>query len=316
MLEVKDLKTELSTQRGIIRAVDGVNLRINESERVALVGESGCGKTMTALSIIRLVPDPPGKITSGEIQFKGINLLERTNHEMTELRGKEISMVFQDPMTFLNPLMKIGDQIAEGVRIHQKIGKNQALERAVETLRSVSIPAPDKVCSYYPHQLSGGMRQRVLIAIALACDPVFVILDEPTTALDVTTQSQILRLTSDLTKKLSLLLITHDLGIVGYLADVVYVMYVGKIVEHGDVFSIYEEPAHPYTQGLLNSVLSIDEFKKTLETIGGMVPDALNPPGGCRFHPRCTRVLDICRSKEPPEVQVGQDHFVSCWLYK
>jgi len=316
LLEVKDLKTELSTQRGIIRAVDGVNLRINESERVALVGESGCGKTMTALSIIRLVPDPPGKITSGEIQFKGINLLERTNHEMTELRGKEISMVFQDPMTFLNPLMKIGDQIAEGVRIHQKIGKNQALERAVETLRSVSIPAPDKVCSYYPHQLSGGMRQRVLIAIALACDPVFVILDEPTTALDVTTQSQILRLTSDLTKKLSLLLITHDLGIVGYLADVVYVMYVGKIVEHGDVFSIYEEPAHPYTQGLLNSVLSIDEFKKTLETIGGMVPDALNPPGGCRFHPRCTRVLDICRSKEPPEVQVGQDHFVSCWLYK
>lgn len=317
LLSVENLRTHFFTPEGIVRAVDGVSLRIFDRQPVALVGESGCGKSMTALSIMGLVPRPPGQIVAGKILLRKRNLLELTDDQMSGIRGKEISMVFQDPMTFLNPVIRIGDQIAEAVVRHQKVDKREARERVIELLDKVRIPDAKRAHDYYPHQLSGGMRQRVLIAMALSCRPSLLIADEPTTALDVTIQSQILGLISSAVRDLgtSLLLITHDLGIVASLVEVVYVMYVGKIVEHGDLYSVYEEPAHPYTQGLLKSVLSIDEFKKDLVTIGGIVPDALNPPRGCPFHPRCPKAMDICREREPNEVEVKLGHFVSCWLY-
>jgi len=315
MLLIEDMRTHFLTPEGVVRAVDGIRLEISEGQSVALVGESGSGKSMTGLSIMRLVPDP-GK-TTGSIFLNNRDLLQLTEDQMSEIRGKEISMVFQDPMTFLNPVLTVGEQIEEAITKHQGLSKSECREKAVETLDLVRIPEPERICRYYPHQLSGGMRQRILIAIALSCKPKILIADEPTTALDVTIQSQILALIQKVTRDLgtSLLLITHDLGIVASLADEVYVMYLGKIVEHGDIFSIYDDPRHPYTQGLLDSVLSIDEFKETLVSIGGMVPSALSPPSGCRFHPRCSKAIEKCRAQEPPHIEVKKGHLVSCWLY-
>jgi oligopeptide/dipeptide ABC transporter ATP-binding protein len=312
------LKTYLFTSLGNVKAVDGVSLKVGEGEAVGLVGESGCGKTMTARSIIRLIPTPPGRIVGGRIIFKGRDLLKLTKNELNKMRGKEIGMVFQDPMTFLNPVLKIGDQIAEVLLAHQVATKNDARRKVVEILEKMRMPSASKVVDYYPHMLSGGMRQRVLIAIGICCDPSLVILDEPTSALDATVQAQVLALIKSLKSdfNVSLLLITHDLGIVSDICDRVYVMYAGKIVEHADVYSIFENPLHPYTAGLLNCVLSIDEYKESLFTIPGSVPDMINLPSGCRFHPRCSQSMLVCTEKEPSPIKHNPGHVVSCWLYR
>ncbi|MGH7844873.1 MAG: ABC transporter ATP-binding protein [Candidatus Binatia bacterium] len=311
LLEIADLKTYVHTRAGTVRAVDGVSLRIKAGETVGLVGESGCGKTMTAHSIMRLIPSPPAAIEGGQILFQGADLLRLSENEMRGLRGRRVAMVFQDPMTFLNPVMKIGKQIAEAAA-------NPRAERdIIGLLDSVGIPDPERVSRQYPHELSGGMRQRVLIAIAIVNNPNLLIADEPTTALDVTVQRQILWLLKSIreTKQTALLLITHDLGIVAEMCDRVYVMYAGKIVETADVFSLFEEPLHPYTQGLIRSALSIAEFRPTLTTIEGTVPDLSRPPPGCRFHPRCPHVMDVCKEKEPALQELKSGHSTSCWLY-
>lgn len=317
LLDVQGLKTYFYTKRGIVKAVDDVSLTVAPSEVVGLIGESGCGKTMTALSILRLVPIP-GRTVAGRIVLEGKDLLHFSQEELRRVRGTRISAVFQDPMTFLNPVMKIGDQIAEAILVHTDVNKADAWSRAVGALEMLLIPSPDKVVGYYPHQLSGGMRQRVLIAIALSCNPSLIIADEPTTALDVTIQLQILELIKKVRSKvgISLLLITHDLGIVSELCDRSYVMYAGKIVEDADVYTLFRCPSHPYTIKLLQSVLSINEFKEELVTIEGSVPDLTNCPPGCRFHPRCPYALDICRSQEPPPCEIDRGHYVSCWLYQ
>lgn len=297
-----------------MKAVDGVTLEVGEKEAVALVGESGGGKSVTALSILRLVPFP-AKIVDGKIFFRDRNFLELSDTEMREMRGKEIGMIFQDPMTFMNPIMKVKDQIAEVFLTHQTLSKKEVEANVIEALEKVHIPDPKKVMNYYPHQLSGGMLQRCIIAMAVSLSPVLLIADEPTTALDTTTQLQIMSLLKELTKKFtsSFMLITHDLGIVADTCDRVYIMYAGRIVEHGDVFSIFENPCHPYTEGLLKSALSIDECKKDLYGIDGMPPDPLNPPSGCRFHPRCNLAKQRCREQIPPTVKVESAHEVSCW---
>lgn len=316
LLSVEGLKTHFDIFRGVLKAVDGVTLKVNNGESVALVGESACGKSMTAFSIMRLVPRP-GRIVDGRVMFKGKNLLELSKDEMRKIRGKEISMVFQDPLTFLNPIMKIGDQIAESIRLHQKCNRNEARKRVLELLDSVFISSPSRIAECYPHQLSGGMRQRVVISIALSCNPSLLIADEPTSALDVTVQAQVLDLIRQLTKKLgtSLLLITHDLGVVADICDKVYVMYAGEIVENADVLTLFENPAHPYTSGLLASVLSIDQFKKTLVSIDGIVPDLVNPPSGCRFKTRCRKRIGAICDREPRPIWIEKDHMVRCWLH-
>jgi len=316
LIQIRSLKTIFPTTEGIVRAVDGVNLRVDRSQAVGLVGESGSGKTMTALSIVRLVP-PPGRIVEGQILLRDRDLVRLGEREMRNIRGKEISMIFQDPMTFLNPVMKIADQIAEPILIHEgKTGK-EARQRVVELLETVRIHSPKEIADAYPHQLSGGMRQRVLMAIAIACNPSLLIADEPTTALDTTLQVQILDLLKSLAADLnmSVLLITHDLGIVADVCDVVNVMYAGRIVESANVFSLFDDPQHPYTRGLLASALSIDQFKENLVTIEGTVPNLLELPGGCKFNPRCMYVMDRCKINEPKSVDVGPRHTVACWLH-
>jgi len=316
LLQINSLKTHFATTDGIVRAVDGVNLRIAASQAVGLVGESGSGKSMTALSIMRLVP-PPGKILEGQVLLKGKDLLRLSEKEMRSIRGKEISMIFQDPMTYLNPVMKIGDQIAESLLVHQCDTKKQAMDDVAKLLERVQIHSPKETANSYPHQLSGGMRQRVLIAIAIACNPSLLIADEPTTALDATLQVQILDLLKTLAAelKISVLLITHDLGIVADICDFVNVMYAGRILECADVFSLFEDPKHPYTKGLLASALSIDEFKEKLVTIDGIVPNLLELPQGCKFHPRCQYATVRCRTDEPRLVDVGDGRMVACWLF-
>jgi len=320
LLEILNLKTHFYTSRGAVRAVDGVNLAVRKGEAVGLVGESGCGKTMTAFSVMRLVPSP-GKIIGGEIWFSDgssrRNLAKIPEEEMRDVRGGKIAMVFQDPMTYLNPVMRIYGQIAEAIVLHQKVSRDEARKKAIELLAKVRIPAPLTVAQYYPHELSGGMRQRALIAMAISCNPELLIADEPTTALDVTVQAQVLELIKQLKREMNmaLMLITHDLGIVADTCDRVCVMYAGEIVEEGDVYEIYRDPKHPYTMGLLKSTLSIDEFKENLVTIEGVVPDLTNPPQGCRFHPRCSNVSDRCREATPPTVEVGKNARVSCWSY-
>lgn len=300
--------------------MDGVSLGIQKGEALGLVGESGCGKTMTAFSIMGLVPSP-GKIVGGEIWFNyddsRKDLTKTSEEEMRKVRGGKISMVFQDPMTYLNPVMKICDQIAEAIVLHQEVPRNEARRKAVEILEKVRIPIPSTVAQYYPHELSGGMRQRALIAMAISCNPDLLIADEPTTALDVTVQAQVLELIKQLKNEMNmaLMLITHDLGIVADTCDRVCVMYAGRIVEEGNVYEIYREPQHPYTMGLLKSTLSIDEFKETLVTIEGTVPDLTNLPPGCRFRPRCSQISDRCRETMPPMVEVKKGHKVSCWRY-
>lgn len=317
ILDVKGLKTYFFTFKGIIKAVDGVDLKISENEAVGLIGESGCGKSTVAFSIVRAVPNP-GRIIEGEIRFRDKSLLELTENELRAFRGSVISMVCQNPKLYLNPVMKVGDQIIEGIVLHQGLEYDKAKTKAIENLELVQIPSASKVIDYYPYQLSGGMCQRVMIAMALSCRPSLVITDEPTTALDVTIQAQILDLIKDLKEqfKTSLLIISHDLGVVSYICDRVYVMYAGKVVEYGDIISIYEKPVHRYTQKLLESILTIDKPVKRFAYIPGTVPNLLNPPSGCRFHPRCDRAKKICAKEDPPPFEVEPGHIVWCWFAK
>lgn len=318
LLEIKDLKTYFYTEDGIVPAVDGVSFYVKAGETLGVVGESGCGKSVTATSVLRLIPNPPGKIMKGsKITFDGKDILKLTEKEMRKIRGNEISMIFQEPMTSLNPVYKIGDQISEALILHQRMSKKDARERAVDMLRLVGIPMPEKVADEYPHSLSGGMRQRAMIAIALSCNPKLLIADEPTTALDVTVQAQILDLMNELKHKVnaSIMMITHNLGVVAETCDRVIVMYAGKVVEEGDIYSIFEEPKHPYTIGLLNSIPSEYSRGKKLESIKGSVPNPLNMPKGCRFWPRCDKAMAICREKEPNIIKLGEERAVSCFLY-
>jgi oligopeptide/dipeptide ABC transporter ATP-binding protein len=320
LLKVRELTTHFFMNDGIVHAVDGVDLDIEKNQKIGLVGESGSGKSVTALSILRLVP-VPGKTIHGSVFFNGKDILKINEDEMREIRGSNIAMVFQDPFTFLNPIMKVKDQIAEMLLTHAKrtniTRKEDVEERVVSLLNQMRIPSVRTVKEYYPHQLSGGMRQRVVLATALACNPDIIILDEPTTALDVTTQMQILELLKELEreKNIAIMLITHDLGIVAELCDKVYIMYAGQIQESANVYDIFDDPKHPYTTGLLETVFSIDEFKPVMSYIEGNVPDMMNPPSGCRFNPRCSYSKGVCKEGRPGNVKVGDDHFVNCWLY-
>jgi len=321
LLQIKNLKTYFFTDSGVVRAVDGIDLRIDKGETVGVVGESGCGKTVTALSIIRLIPEPPGKIVDGEIRYKGRNLLQLSPSEIRKVRGKEISMIFQEPMTSLNPVFTVGEQIAEAIRLHEGKGRREAMGKAVEMLRLVKIPNPERRVREYPHQLSGGMRQRVMIAMALSCSPSLLIADEPTTALDVTIQAQILDLLNELKSKLGMavMLITHDMGVIAETAQRVVVMYAAKVAEEAPAVDLYKEPLHPYTQGLLRSIPRIDVAateRRRLETIPGMVPTLKGDiPPGCRFAPRCPFVKAVCNEKDPVLKEVKPGHKVACWLY-
>jgi len=302
LLRVKDLVTSFRTDEGELRAVDGVSFEVAEGKTLGVVGESGCGKSVTSLSIMRLVPSPPGRVTAGSIELDGRDLLTLSEREMRSIRGNRISMIFQEPMTSLNPVYTVGAQIVEAVRLHQNKSRREARERAVEMLRLVGIPSPESNADAYPHQLSGGMRQRVMIAMALACEPKLLIADEPTTALDVTIQAQILELLRKLQEqlKMSIILITHDLGVVAEHADDVIVMYAGKVVESASVEQLFAHPKHPYTRGLLESVPRLQRSRtRRLPTIEGMVPDLRDLPSGCRFADRCGFVVDACRDKEP-----------------
>ncbi len=320
LLEVTDLKTHFRTRAGLVRSVDGVSFYIDEGELLGLVGESGCGKSITALSIMRLVAKP-GEIVGGSIKFDGEELTTASAERMREIRGDDIAMIFQDPMTSLNPVFTVGEQIAEASRLHRRLDKKQAKAAAIEAMREVSIPSPERRAADYPHQLSGGMRQRVMIAMALACDPKLLIADEPTTALDVTIQAQILELLDELrrSRKLAVLLITHDLGVVAEVADRVCVMYTGKIVEESGVDELFERPKHPYTRGLLASVpkLTVGEAgrQERLRTIEGVVPNPTELPKGCHFAPRCEHRMDICTHGEIPLYDLAGGVRVRCVLY-
>ena len=316
LLRVENLVTRLRSDGGEFAAVDGISLRVGPGEAVALVGESGCGKSMTALSLMRLTPTVARLDPGSEIHFDGRNLATCSERQMQALRGSRIAMIFQDPMTFLNPVIRIGDQIAEGIRLHRKLNRRAAAEVALQALQRVRIPAPEAVLGYFPHQLSGGMRQRVLIAMAIACEPDLLIADEPTTALDVTIQAQIMLLLGTLRRELgsAMLLITHDLGLVAEHCDRVYVMYAGQIVEEGSVFDIFEAPQHPYTRALLQSSLSIDHRVESFQTIEGQPPSLARPPSGCRFHPRCPVAIAACRRERPTLVKAGDGVRARCLL--
>lgn len=314
ILQVKDLKTYFFTENGIVKAVDGVDFEVYKGETLGLVGESGCGKSVTAFSIVKLL-DYPGKIINGQVLFKGEDLLGKNEKQMRQIRGKEISMIFQEPMTSLNPVFTIGFQITEALEVHYKMNKMKARARAIRLLEKVGIPIPEQRIDEYPHQLSGGMRQRAMIAMALACDPVLLIADEPTTSLDVTIQAQILELMKSLLKQFnsSLIMITHDLGVIAEIADRIAVMYAGKIVEYTDTRSIFYSPLHPYTFGLLTSIPRLDMEIEKLESIPGAVPDPLHFPEGCKFHPRCIFATEKCRKQEPVLMEVEAKHLVRCW---
>lgn len=318
LLEVKELKTHFYTERGQVTAVDGITLQVEEGEILGLVGESGCGKSVTSQSILRLFDEKQTVKYEGEINFKGKNLLRISISDMQNIRGNDISMIFQDPLSSLNPVYTIGYQIAESIMLHQKVSKKEAYDKAVEMLRLTGIPAPEKRVNEYPHELSGGMRQRVMIAMALACQPKLLIADEPTTALDVTIQSQILDLMMELNKKLDMgiILITHDLGVVAEICSRVVVMYLGQIVEESDVKSLFAHPLHPYTQGLMKSVPQLDgDRSQKLHVIEGMVPSLYNIPKGCRFASRCPYADELCREKMPELTQLQNNQKVRCWHY-
>jgi peptide/nickel transport system ATP-binding protein len=320
LLEVKDLRTHFPTRAGLVRAVDGVSFNLDRGELLGLVGESGCGKSMTALSVMRLIA-PPGRIVSGEVLFDGKDLLRLADAQMRQMRGDDIAMIFQDPMTSLNPVYTVGEQIAEALRLHRKLSRKEARQATIEAMREVAIPDPARRIDDYPHQLSGGMRQRVMIAMALACNPKLLIADEPTTALDVTIQAQILELLNELRKQrdLAVLLITHDLGVVAEVADRVAVMYTGRIVEESPVEELFARPKHPYTEGLLRSVPKLtgeDVFKKErLETIEGVVPSPTDLPHGCHFAPRCPHRMPRCTAEDIPLYQLEGGVEVRCVLY-
>ncbi len=338
LLKVNDLKTYFHTEDGLVKAVDGVNFQINQGETFALVGESGCGKSVTAYSIMRIVPSPPGQIAGGNVMLEGRNLLDLSEQKMREIRGSKISMIFQEPMTSLNPVFTCGTQIVEAIQLHRNISGKAAKDLAIELLAKVGIPEPALRFKEYPHQLSGGMRQRVMVAIALSCKPKLLIADEPTTALDVTIQAQILDLLKDIQKSdnMSIMLITHDLSVVAETADIVALMYASKIVESADVATLFSNPLHPYTIGLFESIPRLGIRKKRLSTIAGNVPNPLQFPKGCKFHPRCKltaelaqkdkknsievetesgfrRILRRCAEEEPELLEITPGHWCACW---
>jgi len=316
ILTVKDLRTHFFTEEGVVRAVDGVTFSVRSGGTLGIVGESGCGKTVTALSILRLIPDPPGRIVGGSITFGERELLGLSEEEMRTLRGRAISMIFQEPMTSLNPVFTVGDQVAEGIRHHQRVSRREAWDRAVEMLKRVKVPDPARRAREYPHQLSGGLRQRVMIAMALALGPRLLIADEPTTALDVTIQAQILELLLSLQEemRMAVILITHDLGVIAEVADRVLVMYAGRVVEEGSATELFEEPLHPYTQGLLGSLPTLEGGKRLrrLQAIPGLVPNLLALPTGCKFAPRCPKVIDACWPTEPELREVRPGRWARC----
>lgn len=320
ILKVDNLTTCFETSEGVIRAVDGVDLEMQTGETTGIVGESGCGKSALALSIMRLIPVPPGRIASGAVTFAGRDLLLLNDDEIRQVRGRDISMIFQEPMTSLNPVIRIGEQIAEVSRLHHGLTSKEALRQAVEMLRLVGIPDPEKRIRDYPHQLSGGMRQRVMIAIAMTCNPRLLIADEPTTALDVTIQAQILDLIERLKSEtgMSVMMITHDLGVIAETAQQVAVMYAGWIVEKASVEALFSNPLHPYTTGLMDSLPDPDrdyDRNGLLKVIPGSVPNLLHLPRGCRFQDRCRHAMDVCRKKEPPLIEVEPGHMSRCWLF-
>jgi oligopeptide/dipeptide ABC transporter ATP-binding protein len=314
LLEIRNLKTYFFTDYGVVKAIDGVNLRVGQKETLGIVGESGCGKSVTGLSILRLIPIPPGKIVEGEILFQGEDLLKLRAKQMRKVRGNKISMIFQEPMTSLNPVFTVGNQIAEAIVLHQGLKKKAALDKAIETLHLVGIPGPEERIRHYPHQMSGGMRQRVMIAMAISCNPTLLIADEPTTALDVTIQAQILDLLQDLKQKLdmALMLISHDLGVIAEMADRIAVMYAGSLMEYAEVNALFQHPRNPYTSGLLRSRPWHQKPKSRFKAIPGQVPDPLNLPAGCPFHPRCDMVIDNCRQVEPAFEEVNPGHWSKC----
>ena len=319
LLEVRDLRTYFHTDNGTARSVDGVSFSIEKGEVLGIVGESGCGKSVTSLSLMRLVPQPPGEIMAGSsIKFRGEEIVSAPEKRMREIRGNDIAMIFQEPMTSLNPVFPIGEQIAEALRIHRKMSKAEARAASIDRLRLVGIPDPEERVDHYPHQLSGGQRQRVMIAIALSCEPDLLIADEPTTALDVTIQAQILELLADLRQRLgmAIMLITHDLGVVAEVCDRVVVMYAGEVVEEGPVAEIFRNPRHPYTQGLMQAIPRLGRRSERLAVIPGMVPSATNWPIGCRFHARCPYGFDVCVQEHPELFVINELHTSRCWLEK
>ncbi|MFR7989002.1 MAG: ABC transporter ATP-binding protein [Anaerovoracaceae bacterium] len=316
IFQIKGLKTQFFTAKGIVPAVDGVDITVKKGEAVGLVGESGCGKSMTAMSVMQLL-QYPGRVVDGEILLDGKNLLEKSKREMDDIRGNKVSMIFQEPMTSLNPVYTIGKQVSEAILIHQKVSKEEARERVIDIFRKVGIPEPEKRYSAYPHQLSGGLRQRVMIGMAMICNPMLMIADEPTTALDVTIEAQILYLMNQLQKEqgTAIIMITHNLGVVAESCDYVYVMYAGKIMEEAPVRALFKNPLHPYTYGLMNSIPKMTEVKEHLYTIRGLVPNLLNLPKGCRFCPRCDKAMKICTMYQPDLYELEDGHKVRCFLY-
>jgi len=320
ILEIKNLSTHFETEYGVIKAVDDVELVVDEGDTLGIVGESGCGKTVLALSIMRLVPTPPGRIVSGNVFFDGIDLLQLDDAEMRRIRGKDISMIFQEPMTSLNPVLRIGDQIAEAIKLHQGLDTSEAMNAAIETLRLVGMHSPESIVRSYPHQMSGGMRQRTMIAMAISCRPRIMLADEPTTALDVTIQAQIIDLMNRLKDDVgtSIILITHDLGVIAEAAQYVAVMYTGGIVEYSSAENLFSTPLHPYTVGLMESMPKINTLEgqdEYLKVIPGVVPPLYNLPVGCSFQDRCPHVMRICREEEPLLKEKNPGHKVHCWLY-
>jgi len=317
LLEVRNIKTYFQTQDGIVKAVDGVSYDVNRGETIALVGESGCGKTVSALSILRLVAEPAGKILAGEIIFDGVDLLKLSDEDMHKMRGARISIIFQEPQTYINPVLTIGRQISEGLEFHKNMSPREGMQEAARLLKLVGIPHPERRIYDYPHQFSGGMRQRAMIAIAIACQPQLIIADEPTTVVDVTIQAQLLELIRNITKEFntSLILITHNLGIVARYAKRVFVMYAGNIIEYGSAMDVYHFPCHPYTAGLLASVPRLDEPRKVrLQSIEGQPPDLIAPPRGCAFQDRCAYSIPQCLNEKPPLQEIGPNHYTACWV--
>lgn len=318
ILQVKDLKAYFKLDEGLLKAVDGVSFDVSKGETLGIVGESGSGKSVSNLAIMKLIPSPPGKIAGGEVLFDGDDIFKMTDEEVRKLRGNKISMIFQDPMTCLNPFLRISTQMIETIVLHQGLDKKEAKAKAIEMLSLAGIPAPEKRIDQYPHQFSGGMRQRVMIAMALSCEPEILIADEPTTALDVTIQAQILELIKELSARLrtAVILITHSLGVVAGMCDNICVMYAGRIVERGSADDIFADPKHPYTQGLIKSVPRLDkENTQRLYSIPGQPPNVINLPDCCPFFPRCERAMDICKTKYPKVVELGPKRNVACWLY-
>ncbi len=318
ILSVRDLKTYFNTDEGIVKAVDGVSFDLKKGETLGIVGESGSGKSVTNLSVMRLIPSPPGKIMAGQILLDGEDVLTMQEKELRHLRGGRISMIFQDPMTSLNPFLRISTQLTETIRLHQGLGKKEALAKAVEMLRLVGIPNPEKRVRAYPHQFSGGMRQRVMIGMALSCNPEILVADEPTTALDVTIQAQILELIKDLSVRINtaVILITHDLGVVAGMCDRILVMYAGRLVERAPTVELFAAPKHPYTQGLIKSVPRMDKgADERLFSIPGVPPSLIDIPECCPFHPRCSSAMEVCKKSYPQETDFGGGHTVHCWLF-